>query len=143
MRDSTTIVRERQKLVRRQMNDRHIAIKQVQFDGGWDSPSTVMSYFPEDQNAQPAVMSVAALYRMLDGKALPLDLLSLLLPDGYQIVRAPESIDHDKVCELAAEYAAAKNRAHHPDSEAGREIGPGETAALGCMVMQIVGGIAA
>lgn len=143
MRDCTTIVRERQKLVRRQMNERHIAIKQVQFDGGWDSPSTVMSYFPEDKDAQPAVMSLSALYRILDGKALPLDLLSLLLPDGYQIVRAPESVDHDALCEMAAHYVAEKNRAHHPDSEAGREIGPGENDSLGCIVMQLVGGIAA
>lgn len=143
MADATNIVRDRQKLVRREMNRRGISIKAVQLDGGWDSSSTVLSYFPEDTHAQPAVMSVAALYRLLDTGALPADLLSLMLPPGFQIVRAPEAIDHDDVEDMFRDYLAAKGKAHHPDSEAGREIGPGEQDKLDGKVVQIRGSMAA
>ena len=143
MADATNIVRDRQKLVRREMNRRGISIKAVQLDGGWDSSSTVLSYFPEDAHAQPAVMSVAALYRLLDTGALPSDLLSLMLPPGFQIVRAPEAIDHDDVEDMFRDYLAAKGKAHHPESEAGREIGPGEQDALDGKVVQIRGSMAA
>lgn len=133
MADATTIVRERQKAIRREMNRRKIAIKAVQFDGGWDSPSTVLSYFPEDENAQPAVMSAASFYRLFG--ALPVDLLSLMLPEGYQVVRAPEEIDHDEIERLCREYLDAKGKAHRKDSPGGTEITDGEKAALdGCVV---------
>lgn len=141
MRNADKIVRERQKAMRREIDRRGISIKAVQFDGGWDNASTVLSYFPADQSREPAVMSVAALYRLFD--ALPTDLLSMLLPDGFQIVRAPEAINHDELCELANEYIAAKNRAHHPDSEAGRDLGPNEKSSLDGVVVQMVGSAAA
>ena len=141
--DETTIVRDRQKLIRREMDRRHITIKAVQLDGGWKTSSTVLSYFPENRDIEPAVMSVAALYRLIETKALPPDILSLLLPSGYQIVRAPEDIDHDSLCDLAADYVATKHRAHHPESEAGRDIGPGEATALTGKVVQMVGSVAA
>jgi len=141
MRDANKIVRERQKAIRREIDRRGISIKAVQLDGGWDCPSTVLSYFPADASKEPAIMSVAALFRLFD--ALPTELLSMLLPNGYQIVRAPESIDHDALCELATEYVSAKNRAHHPDSEAGRDIGPNEESALGGLVVRMAGSAAA
>lgn len=128
--DYDKIVRDRQCLIRRQMDERRIAIKQVQFDGKWDSPSTILSYFPADANKQPATMSVASLFRLLETGALPSDLLSILLPDGFQIVRVPEEIDHDEIEQAARDYLAAKGKAHHPESEAGREIGPNERRDL-------------
>lgn len=144
MRDATDIVRDRQRAIRREMDRRGILLKQVQLDGGWDTVSTVSSYFPQpESNAQPATMSIAALYKLLDTEALPSDLLSLLLPPGFQIVRAPEEIDHDTVEELARSYLAEKGKAHHPDSEAGREIGPGEEDRLDGKALRLVGSIAA
>lgn len=137
MADETKIVRERQKAIRRAMDKRGIAIKAVQLDGGWETPSTVLSYFPSKDDADPAVMSVAALYRLIDTEALPLDLLSLLLPSDCQIIRTGEEIDHDELCSIMSDYIAEKNRAHHPDSEAGRDIGPGEHASLTGKVMQL------
>lgn len=128
--DEVKIVRDRQRLIRREMDRRHIPMKAVQLDGGWETPSTVLSYFPADEQREPAVMSVASLYRLLAKGALPADLLSLLLPDGFQIVRAPEALDHDEIADLMADYLATKNGAHHPDSEAGRDIGPAEAQAL-------------
>lgn len=137
MADAPTIVRERQKAIRREMNRRGIAVKAVQMDGGWDSPSTVLSYFPEDGNAQPAVMSMASFYRLFD--ALPVDLLSLMLPEGFQIVRAPEAIDHDEIERLCREYLDAKGKAHRKDSPGSTEITPEEDDLLKAKVVQLRG----
>ena len=130
MADYDKIVRDRQAAIRRQMDDRRISIKQVQYDGQWDSPSTVLSYFPADRDKTPATMSVASLFRLLETGALPADLLSMLLPTGFQIVRAPEEIDHDEMERVARDYLAAKGAAHHPDSPGGREISACEDDAL-------------
>lgn len=130
MADYDKIVRDRQATIRRQMDARRISIKQVQYDGQWESPSTVLSYFPADEGKQPATMSVASLFRLLETGALPADLLSMLLPAGFQIVRAPEDIDHDELERVARHYLAAKGAAHHPDSPGGREISECEDDAL-------------
>ncbi|MGA1806721.1 hypothetical protein VHN57_08430 [Sphingobium sp. WW5] len=130
MADYDKIVRDRQATIRRQMDVRRISIKQVQYDGQWESPSTVLSYFPADEGKQPATMSVASLFRLLETGALPADLLSMLLPAGFQIVRAPEDIDHDEMERVARDYLAAKGAAHHPDSPGGREISACEDDAL-------------
>lgn len=136
MPDANTIVRDRQLVVRREMDRRGISLKAVSFDSGIPYAS-VVSYFPGERDKVPATISGAALFQLLTNEALPLDLMSLILPDGFQFVRAPEGLDHDKLCDLAADYVAEKNRAHHPDSEAGRDIGPGENAALTGMVLQL------
>lgn len=128
--DENIVVRERQKAIRREMDRRGIAIKAVQFDGGWETPSTVLSHFPADKDKEPQTMSVAALYRYVTRNALPIDLLSLMLPDGFRIVRVPEDIDHDEISEVLQGYLQTKERAHHPDSPEGREISKCEDAAL-------------
>jgi len=128
LRDADKIVRERQKAIRREIDRRGIAMKAVQLDGGWDNSSTVLSYFPADGAKEPAVMSVAALFRLFD--ALPLDLLSLLMPDGHAIVRVPEGIDHDQIADAMGDYLSAKHHAHHPESPAGRDIADCEREAL-------------
>lgn len=141
LRDAETIVRERQKAIRREIDRRGIAMKAIAMDGGWDSTSTVLSYFPADQHAQPAVMSVASLFRLFD--ALPTDLLSLLLPDGYAIVQVPEGIDHDDLERGCRDFLATKGEAHHPDSPAGRDIAPCEAKALDAKVVQLRGKVRA
>lgn len=144
MRDENMIVRDRQCAIRREMDRRGIALKQVQYDGGWDTVSTVASYFPSAESTQqPATMSAAALHRLIRTQALPLDLLSLMLPEGFQIVRAPEEINHDEFEAMARDYLAAKGKAHREDSEAGPAIGPNERAALTGKVVQLVGSVAA
>lgn len=139
MHDENTIVRERQRLIRRQMERDGILLKQVQLDGGWKTPSTVQSYFPADPDHEPATMSVAALYRLIVTKALPVELLSLLLPPGHMIVQVPEEMDHDQLCEAMQDWLHAKHQAHHPESEAGREIGPGEDNVLRCKFTAVAG----
>jgi len=135
--DANKIVRERQRLIRRQMEKRGISIKAVQLDGGWETPSTVQSYFPADEKIEPATMSVAALYRLIATKALPADLLSLLLPEGYLIVQAPVAVDHDEISEAVQDYLTAKERAHRADSECGPAIGPNEEKDLTAKVVRL------
>lgn len=134
MRDTTDIVRERQLAIRRELDRRGILLKTVALDAGM-SYSTVQSYFPGERNAVPATMSVAALYSLIG--AIPADLLSLLLPAGHVIVQVPENVDYDDVSARCRDFIETKDRAHHPESEAGREIGPREQADLSGKVVRL------
>ncbi|MDR2858432.1 MAG: hypothetical protein LBV50_11385 [Novosphingobium sp.] len=130
MHDENTIVRARQQAIRREMDRRGIAIKAVQFDGGWDTPSTVLSWFPADAQRTPATLSVAGLYRLLAHDALPAELLSLLLPAGFVIARVPEDVNHDEIAAAVLAWLDDKNRANRPDSPAGTEIAASEDREL-------------
>lgn len=88
--------------------------------------NTLRSY--AGSGCETAEMPVSALYKLIG--VIPDELLSLLLPEGRQIVRAPEDIDLDELARVAREFCAGKDQAHHPESEAGREIGPNETERL-------------
>lgn len=90
--------------------------------------STLLSYFPGEKNAVPAVMPVSAQFALCGH--IPDDILSLLLPDGRLIVRAPEEIDHDQIAEAMHDFLTTKERSHHPESPAGREIAPCEDNVL-------------
>jgi len=117
-----------QETMRGEMDRRGIALKAVSFDSGL-SYSTLLSYFPsKEAKAEPALMPVSALYALCG--AVPDDILSLLLPAGRLIVQAPERIDHDEIAPMLREYLRCKDDAHHPESEAGREIGAGEDNVL-------------
>jgi hypothetical protein len=141
MRDSSSIVRilkDRQCAMRREMDRRGIAMKAVSFDSGIPY-STLLSYFPEaEAKAVPALMPVSAQYALCG--AIPEDILSQLLPDGRRIVRVPEMLDHDEISEAVQDYLQTKERAHHPESEEGREIGPNEDAHLSGKFAVIAGG---
>jgi hypothetical protein len=126
--DVDTIVRGRQLAMRREIDRRGIALKAVAYDSGIPMP-TLLSYFPGGER-EPSVLPATALFKLLAGNALPHDILSLILPDGEQIVRLPEEVDHDEIEAVARDFLATKGAAHHPDSEAGREIGPNEADAL-------------
>lgn len=134
MRDETDIVRERQLAIRRELDRRGVLLKTVALDAGM-SYSTVQSYFPGERDAVPATMSVASLYKFIG--AIPDDLLSLLLPAGHVIVQVPESVDYDAVSSLCRDFIDTKDKAHHPESEAGRDIGPTEHSELGGKVVRL------
>jgi len=128
-----TIIRDRQLAIRRALDRRNLSLKILSDDSGL-SYDTLKSYFPAWNPDKDPVPPVPA---QIPGSAifalcghLPADLLSWLLPDGFLVVRAPEGIDHDAAAEAMEDYLQAKNRAHHPESEAGREIGPGEDGVL-------------
>ena len=129
MRDNNEIVRQRQSAIRRELDRRGIALKAVSFDSGL-SYSTLLSYLPQEGGDKPAMMPMSAVYALAESKAIPDDLLSLLLPAGCLIVRAPEEIDHDEIEGACRDYLATKGKAHHPDSPAGRELAECEKAEL-------------
>lgn len=127
MPSGSTIVKQRQLAIRRQLDKRGIALKVVAMDSGL-SYSTLGSYFPIDENADPAQMPTGVLYDLCGH--IPDDLLSLMLPVGRQIVRLPDDLDHDALSDLAADYLSAKAAAHKADSPAGVDIAPCEKDVL-------------
>lgn len=136
MRDNVTIIRARQTAIRKEIDRRGIALKAVSFDSGIGY-DTLLTYFPAPGSREPAQIPGGAIFALCDGEALPADILSLLVPTGWQIVRAPESLDHDALSEHLVDYLATKQAAHRPDSECGPAIGPTERATLDAKVVQI------
>lgn len=136
--DSSTIMRERQRSIRKALDARNIALKVVASDSGI-SYSTLCSYFPGNEHGkvekQPAELPSGAVYRLCG--AIPDDLLNFLLPDGYAIVRVPTGVDYDEISAGCREFIETKDKAHHPESEAGRDIGPGEQKALDEKVVRL------
>lgn len=133
MANNNTIVRDRQLTIRRELDRRGISLKAIAYDAGIPYP-TLLSYFPCDDR-EPHTISGASFYSLCG--VLPGDLLSLPLPDGFQVVRAPEDVDHDQLADAMADYLAAKQHAHHPDSPDGREIAECEDAEL-CTRLAVV-----
>jgi hypothetical protein len=111
-----------ERVFRLAQRDHGLTLKAISLDSGLGY-TTVQSYAKGE-----AVMSIAGLFKLVG--VIPDELLSLLLPDGRQIVQAPEEIDHDELCERMQDWLLAKAHAHHPESEAGREIGPNEDNLL-------------
>lgn len=113
------IIRDRQAAMRREMDRRQIAMKVISQDSGIVY-ETLLTYFPADPSKRPVQIPGSAIFALAGH--IPTDILSLLLPDGYQVVRAPEEINHDEIADVMADYLATKQHAHHPLSPAGREI---------------------
>ncbi|KPL67434.1 hypothetical protein SZ64_04535 [Erythrobacter sp. SG61-1L] len=135
MADSSTIIRERQLAVRREIDRRGISLKATALDS--DIPyATLLSYLPAPGSRDPAVMPVSALFSLIG--ILPDDLLSLLLPDTRRIITVPEELDHDELCEAMQDYLHHKAKAHHPDSPGGREITEDEDAELDAKAARLV-----
>lgn len=138
MRDSSTIMRDVQRTIREKLDERGIALKLVSARSQIPY-STLCSYFPGNERGtvpkQPAEMPAGALYSLCG--AIPDDLLNLLLPEGWAIVRVPSGIDYDDISTACRDFIDTKERAHHPDSEAGRDIGPGEEADLSTKVVRL------
>lgn len=132
--DDSAIVKQRQLAIRREMDRRGIALKVLAQDSRVPY-STLASYFPADRQADPAQIPGGVIYALCS--ALPGDLLSLLLPDGFQIVRAPEDVDHDDLAAGMHDYLQAKTAAHHPDSPAGPAISDCEREGLDARVAHL------
>lgn len=131
---ASRIVRQRQLAIRREMDRRGIAMKAVHFDSGIPI-ATLATYFPADPHAEPAQIPGGAIFALCG--VLPADLMSLLLPDGFAVVQVPENVDHDTLADAFADYLHAKNAAHHPESECGRDLGPKETETLDGKVVHL------
>lgn len=125
MRDETTIVREALLAIRAELDKRLIPHK-VSASKAGVGVSTWLSWFPAD--GTPQVPSLAFLPSL--ARALPGDLLSLLVPDGFHIVPDPSGIDYDDFAAGCIEFAAEHAKARHPNSECGVDIGPNEKNTL-------------
>jgi hypothetical protein len=125
MPDENTITREALLEIRRELDVRSIPLK-VCASKANVSYSTFLSWFPAA--GTPQVPSLAALPGL--ARALPSDLLSLLVPDGFHIVPDPSGLDYDDFAAGCRAYLDAKDRAHHPDSPAGRDLAESEQAEL-------------
>ena len=140
MSDSSTIVdviRDRQKAMRRQMDERHISLKVVAYDSGVEH-KTLLTYFPADPLKVPAQIPGSVIFALTGH--IPADILSLLLPAGHLVVRVPEAVDHDEIAEALQDYLCEKERAHREDSPAGRDIAPCEDDTLRSKFAVVVGG---
>jgi lambda repressor-like predicted transcriptional regulator len=126
--DIVAALKARQETMRREMDRRGISLKAVSYDSGI-AYSTLVTYFPSQDCKRPAALMPVSAQYLLCG-VIPDDILSLLLPADRLIVRVPEALDHDEISEAVQDYLQAKERAHHPESEAGREIGPNEDNVL-------------
>jgi hypothetical protein len=113
---------EQERVFRLAQRDHGLTLKAISLDSKLGY-TTIQSYAKGE-----AVMSIASLFKLVG--VIPDELLSLLLPEGRVIVQAPEEIDHDEIAEAVHDYLTTKERAHHPLSEAGRDIGPGEDNVL-------------
>lgn len=124
MRDESTIVsivRERQKAIRREADRRGIAMKAVSQDSGIPYP-TLLTYFPADALKVPAQIPGSAIYALAEGRALPADLLSLLLPAGLAIVEVPEDLDLDGLAAASPIFSTPRTRRIIPIASAGLRL---------------------
>ena len=128
MRDETAIMREALFAIRSQLDMRGLPMKVLASKAGVCT-STFLSWFPAPGGQrEPQVPSLAAMAGL--ARALPADLLSYLVPDGFHIVQAPADINHDDLAAGCIDYASAHARARHPDSPDGVNIAPCEDSEL-------------
>lgn len=121
--DNITVQTKRtQQTVFREAQARGLTLKVISIDSGLGY-TTIQSYARGE-----AAMSLPALVKLIG--VIPADLLSMLLPDGWQIVAVPEDIDHDELAEIARDYVGTKHDAHRADSPDGPLIAPCEDKAL-------------
>lgn len=137
MQSRDEIVRQRQSAIRREIDRQGIALKVVALDSGLPY-ETLLTYFPQEGGRKPVMLPASAIYALVEGRTIPADLLSLLLPTGFAVVRVPEGIDHDELADCMTDYLAEKQRAHRPESEAGPAIGPGEHDRLTGKALKLV-----
>ena len=136
----TTALKRRQQTVFREAEQRGLTHKVIHYDTGGPDIGISLSALGQYARGECA-MGLPVLIKLLE--VLPADLLSLLLPAGWQIVRADEGIDHDAVAEWAEAHLAKKMAAHRADSECAEKIGPKEHAELCASVVAFPAKVAA
>lgn len=127
------IIRERQLAIRRELDRRQIPLKVIAYDSGIPYP-TLLTYFPGGER-HAAELPSSAVYSLCG--VIPDDLLNLLCPQGYAVVPVPVDLDYDDINQHCMEFVSEKSAAHHPESEAGRDIGPNEQARLASKVVRL------
>jgi hypothetical protein len=141
MRDVSTIMRQRQRDVRCEIDGRGFHLKAVASKSGIEY-GTLLTYFPGGER-EPAVIPMSAVYALAEARALPTDILSMLMPIGFAVVEVPEGVDFDDIERACRDFLSAKGDVHHPDSPAQRDIAPCEEQKLTAKVVQIRAKVAA
>jgi len=135
MRDDNEMVHGVQRAIREQLDARGISLKVVAAQSGI-TYSSLCGYFPGNERGStpraPTELPLSAIRKL--HRALPADILNLLAPEGWAIVRLPCEVDFDEVDKVCRDFCATKAAAHHPESEAGRDIGPSEAAKLSLVI---------
>ena len=103
---------------------------------GWHI-NTLATYFPPNRDTQPTKLPLGSLWDLLESGALPDDLAALLMPDGFQVVAAPESIDVHEIGRIVAELHALKTAAHHPESPAGVDLSDCEVSGIAAKAAEL------
>jgi len=137
MRDDNAIMRDALLAIRLELDARRIPLKVCASKGGF-SYSTFLSWFPAD--GTPQIPSLAAMPGL--AKALPADLLSYLVPDGFHIVPDPEGVDFDEFAEGCHAFLKRKSEAHREDSPAGPSISDCERNDLNVVMIPLRGKVA-
>lgn len=132
MPDENAITRDALLQIRSELTARKLPLKVCASKAGV-SYSTFLSWFPAA--GTPQIPSLAALRGL--AKALPGDLLSLLVPDGFHIVPDPSGIDYDDFAAGCLDFAAEHAKSRHPLSEWGVDIGPTERDRLDNKVVHL------
>jgi hypothetical protein len=132
MADENTIMRETLIAIRLELDNRRLPLKVCAARAGV-SYSTFLSWFPA--SGTPQIPSLACLPGL--ARALPGDLLSLLVPDGFHIVPDPTGLDYDDFAAGCIDFAAEHAKARHPLSECGVDIGPRETDTLNAKIVTL------
>lgn len=137
MADENAIMRDALFAIRAELDARRIPLKVCAGKAGV-SYSTFLSWFPAPGGErEPQIPSLAVLPAL--ARALPGDLLSYLVPDGFHIIPDPSGVDYDDFAKGCREFLACKDDAHHPDSPGGRDLSACEQAALNVKVVPLRG----
>ena len=142
MTDENAIMRETLFAIRAELDARKLPLKVLAGKAGV-SVSTFMSWFPVPGGSrEPQIPSLACLPAL--ARALPGDLLSYLVPDGFHIIPDPSGgLDYDDIAAGCLSYAAEHAKARHPDSPGGVDIVECEEKALNVAYLPLCGKVAA
>lgn len=132
MTDENANMRETLSAIRLELDKRRLPMKVCAAKAGV-SYSTFLSWFPADGTPQiPSLACIGSLAR-----ALPADLFSLLVPDGFHVVPDPEGHDYEEIAKGFADFLSLKNDFHRQESECGPALGPTEQMRLSAEIVRL------
>ena len=102
-------------------------------------PTTTVNAWAQGRNT----LSLWGLKKLLRVKELAPLLSRLFEPEEFALVAIMAGVDHDEISEKIQDYLREKERAHHPESPAGRDLAPCEESKLCGKFAVIAGGRAA
>ena len=117
-----SVLRLQKRMFRIARRDPSLTLKAISMDSG--IPYNNLRGYANGDHEMPI-----SAFRKLTG-VISDELLSIMLPEGRQIVEAPDDIDHDALADWADDYCKTKMAAHRADSPGGVAIVECEKDAL-------------